>query len=187
VLIKIRILPKKWDYSSWYAELVRSDLPKNIIIGISLSYRHNKLDTFPSFLQKIDGIINQVLSVPWLSKYISDNLTTEFKIRFVPDHSLSVKGKENFLDDLKKFGTNSLEDSIMKMLDDSVFVEVKEKLGPWSRWLILPDRRMVLWQIKGASVLKWKPADFKTITIHETKDWFAAKALIAPDGNVESR
>jgi hypothetical protein len=123
----------RWNYSSWYADLVRNDLPQNIVIGISLSYRRNKLDTFPSFLQKIDGIIHQVLSVPWLSKYISDNPTTEFEIRFVQDRSLSVQGKQNLLEDLNKFGADRLEDGVMKMLDDSVFIVISEKSGAWSR------------------------------------------------------
>jgi hypothetical protein len=46
---------------------------------------------------------------------------------------------------------------------------------------------MILWQIRGMTVLKWKPEDFNTINLYDEKDWFAAKALIAPDGNIESR
>jgi hypothetical protein len=177
----------RWNYPSWNAELVRGDLPQNIILGVSLPFRHNKLDTFPSFIQKIDGIIEQVLSVPWFSKCIKDNPTTEFEIRFVQDRSFSIQAKENFLEKLKEFGDSSLEAGIINALDHSVFIQVQEKSGPWSRWLILPDKRMILWQINGSTVLKWKPENFKTLNLYDKKDWFHAKALISPDGTIESR
>ncbi len=179
---------KTSDFPSWNAELNRSDLPQNIIIGVSLPYKENKLITFPFFLEKIDGIVQHVLSVPWLSKHIFQSPETEFEIRFVGDRSFSPKAKEGFLKDLKGFGANSLSAEIQNMLDESIFMEVLEKTtSSWSRWLILPDRRMVLWQSKGETTLKWKPTDFVTRNMYDTTDWFQAKAIISPNGEIESR
>jgi hypothetical protein len=182
---------KDWQknpgFPSWNATLNRNDLPPNLIIGVSLPYKENRLVTFPVFLEKIDGIIRHVMSVPWLSRYIAENPETEFEIRFVEDRSFSTKGKENFLEDLKTFGADSLNAEIIELLDKSVFIVVLEKRSNWSRWLILPDGRMILWQTKGDSTLKWKPADFETRNMYDTKDWFQTKAVISPDGEIISR
>lgn len=179
---------KKYIFPSWNAELHRNDLPQNVIVGVSLPYKENKLITFPAFLEKIDRIVQQTLSVPWLSKYIADNSETEFEIRFVENRSLSAKAKESFLEDLNKFGANGLNAEILKLIDECVFLEVSEKSpSRWSRWLILPDKRMILWQINGESVLKWKPSDFETRNLYDTKDWFQSKAIISPEGKIESR
>lgn len=183
---------KEWwkspDFPSWNAELQRVDLPQNILIGVSLPYKQDKLEGFWLFYSEIDGIIRQVRSVPWLSKYIEENPETEFEIRYVENRSFSPKGKAEFLEDLKKFGANALSSEILSNLDRSIFLQVSKKkhLG-WSYWLILPDKRMILWQINGDAGLLWKPSDFKTLNKYETKDWFQTKAIISPNGEIESR
>ncbi|CAN5855472.1 hypothetical protein BH20ACI4_BH20ACI4_27740 [soil metagenome] len=183
---------KEWwkspDFLSWNAELQRVDLPQNILIGVSLPYKQDKLEGFWLFYSEIDGIIQQVRSVPWLSKYIEENPETEFEIRYVENRSFSPKGKAEFLEDLKKFGANALSSDILNNLDRSSFLQVsKNKHLGWSYWLILPDKRMILWQINGDAGLLWKHSDFKTLNKYETKDWFQTKAIISPNGEIESR
>jgi len=173
---------------SWNAKLQRKDLPSNVIIGVSLRYISNRLETFDVFLEKIDKIVEHTLSIPWLSKYIAAKPETEFEIRFVEDRSFSPRGYENFLEDLEVFGPNSLNSELKSELEESVFLQVSEKFpSQWSRWLILPDKRMILWQIKGESVFNWKPSDFETRNLYNTKDWFQTKAIILPNGEIESR
>ncbi|HEX8734677.1 MAG TPA: hypothetical protein VF721_05090 [Pyrinomonadaceae bacterium] len=178
---------QKWNFLSWNAELKRNDLPANVIIGVSLPYKEGKLSTFDAFLGNIDAIISRALSVEWLGKYIAENPETELEIRFVGDRSFSPKAQESFLEDLKVFGANALNAEILNQLEKCVFLQVSEKGSKWSRWLILPDKRMILWQVNGDSALKWKPADFETRNMYKTKDWFQMKAIILPNGEIESR
>ena len=179
---------RKWNFLSWNAELHRNDLPPNLIIGISLPYKDNKIVGFDAFQKNIDPIVERVLSVSWLSKVIAEHRETEFEIRFVEDRSLSLKARESFLEDLQVFGANALSAEILNRLDDFIFLEVNEKSRQsWSRWLILPDGRTILWQINGEHALNWKPTDFDTRTLYNTKDWFQTKAVILPNGQIESR
>jgi hypothetical protein len=128
------------------------------------------------------------MSVPWLSIYIAGNPDIEFEIRFVNDRSLSLKAKESFLEASEKFGANSLSPEILSLLDNSVFLEISQKFpSQWSRWLILPDKKMVLWQIRGESVLKWQPSNFETRNFYDSKNWFLSKAVISPNGDIISR
>lgn len=179
---------KKWSYSSWNAELTRNDLPSNVMIGLSLPYKQNRLENFDLFLEKIDELVEHVLSVPWLNEQITDNPDKEFEIRFVEDRSLSKKAHEGFLEDLGVFGPNAVSEEILNGLERAVFVQVSEKFpSRWSRWLILPNKNAVLWQIRGESVFKWKPSDFDTRNLYDTNDWYQTKAIIAPDGIIVSK
>ncbi len=179
---------KSLDFPSWNAELHRKDLPENVIVGVSLPFKENELKIFSSFMTEIDIVIGKVFSVPWLSQYIKENPETEFEIRYVENRSFSPKGKAEFLEDLKKFAVNVLPSEILSDLDNSIFLQVSKKksLG-WSYWLILPDNRMILWQMKEDAGLKWKHTDFETLNKYDVKDWFQAKAIILPNGEIESR
>jgi hypothetical protein len=128
------------------------------------------------------------LSVEWLARQIAEHPETEFEIRFVGERSFSVQAQESFLEDLKAFGASGLKPEILSELEKSVFLQVAEKRrASWSRWLILPDKRMILWQIRGDSALKWKPDDFEKLNLYNEKDWFQMKAIISPSGEIESR
>lgn len=179
---------RKWNYPSWNAKFQRTDLPSNLTIGVSLPYRNGKLDTFDIFISKIDRLAERMLSVPWLANAIKESPETEFEMRFVENRSLSPKAEATFFQDLEKFGPNALDPVTRKEIGNSIFLMVTEsKSSRWSLWLILPDNRMILWYVKGNSVLRWKPTDFETRILHDVPDWFHAKAVISPTGEIESR
>ena len=47
-----------------------------------------------------------------------------------------------------------------------VFLQVESVPGEWSRWIILPNQKMILWQIEGNQALKWNMSDFNTVDKH---------------------
>jgi len=166
--------------------LLRKDLPENILIGVSLPYDHDRLVTFDSFLKNMDSFVALALSVPWLEKYLLEHRDVRMEIRFVTDRSASPKLVSYFLETAKALGAEPLAASVTPSLDQSAFVEFQERDGS-SRWLVLPDRRMILFDFQGDAVLRWKIADFNTRTRYNSKFWHMASALISPDGTIESR
>lgn len=179
------------DYSTekffrWNAELHRNDLPENIIIGVSLPYENSKLTNFNLFLSKIDSMVDLALSVPWFSKYLSEHPDTTMEIRFVTDRSMSPKAVRYFLETLKELKAEDLANHVQDKLPESVFVEVSEK-GGWSRWIVLPDRKMILFDFQGDKVLKWRLEDFVTQIRYDTKYWHMTKAIISPTGEIDAK
>jgi hypothetical protein len=170
----------------WNAELQRNDLAKNIRIGVSLPYENNKLANFDLFLRNIDAIVALPLSVPWLSRYFSEHPETTMEIRFVTDRSMSPKAVSYFADTMKSLSAEALLAEVQPLLGASSFVVITTPAG-WSRWVVLPDRRMVLFDFQGNAVLRWRPGDFETRTRYDTKFWRMAKAVINPEGQIVSR
>lgn len=164
----------------------RKDLPANVVIGVSLPFQNGKLRYFDIFRERIDGFVSQTLSVPWLAEYIKTHPQNKFEIRFVNDRSFSDKGEDNFSDIMKKGGKQAQANEIAGLLAQSTFLQVEEK-ERWSRWLVLPDKRMVLWDFRGESVLKWKASEFETWTPHGTRDWYGAFAIISTNGEIQVR
>jgi hypothetical protein len=179
------------DYSTerffrWNAELHRKDLPDNIIIGVSLPYENNKLTNFNLFLSKIDSMVGLVLSVKWFTKYLSEHPDTTTEIRFVTDRSMSPKAVGYFVKTLKGLKADGLAARVQDQLSESVFVEVSEH-GGWSRWVVLPNGKMILFDFQGDKVLKWRLEDFVTQIRYDTKDWHMSKAVISPAGEIETK
>lgn len=179
---------RKYSFPSWNATLQRKDLPPNVIIGVSIPFKKGKLTTFNLFVERIDGIVNLVFSVPWLDKYIKNHPENKFEIRFVKDRSFSEHAEIGFWEIMKKGGKEQRVKAISNEISQSAFLQINETDGGWSRWLVLPDRRMILWDFRSSSVLKWKPSDFETWDrFDDTPDWFSACAIITKDGKIELR
>jgi len=173
-------------FPRWNAMLQRSDLPQNIMIGVSLPYDHDRLVTFESFLKNIDSFVALSLSVPWLEKYLREHRDVRMEIRFVTDRSASPKLVSYFLETAKALGAEPLAAKVTPVLDKSAFVEFQDRSG-WSRWLVLPDRRMILFDFQGDAVLGWKLTDFNTRSRYNSNFWHMASAVVSADGTIESR
>jgi hypothetical protein len=185
-LSSVDVEPMGEKYPRWNAELYRGDLPHNVFIGVSLPFEKKRLKNFDLFLTGIDAMVDHTLSVPWLSAYLKGHPDTSIEVRFVTDRSLSPKAAEYLLGTLKEFGAETLAAEVQGQLDRSVFLEVRQE-GGWSRWLILSDRRAILFDFQGDAALNWKVEELTTRTRYDVKYWHMAKAVIAPNGDVLSR
>jgi hypothetical protein len=106
------------------------------------------------------------------------------EIRFVDDRSISPKAFDYLERTLKEMHSEELLNTVRNQLSRCAFVEFDED-GLWSRWIVLPDRKMVLFDFWEDKVLSWTAADFQTQTRFDTKDWHMAGALITPTGTIE--
>jgi hypothetical protein len=173
-------------FPRWNAKLHRNDLPEKITIGISLPFENRRLINFDLFLQRIDSIVSLPLSVPWLSGYLSRPSEEEMEIRFVTDRSMSAKAESYFAETLTALKASPLLAESKPWLPGSTFIEFRSPHG-WSRWVVLPNHKMILFDFQGETVLKWRLDDFNTQTRYGTRYWHMAAAVINPQGEIEKK
>ncbi|MHC4284482.1 MAG: hypothetical protein ACYSWZ_16145 [Planctomycetota bacterium] len=146
----------------WHATLSDPNLPSNVCIGLFVPLQDEKLGSLKPFLEKSNYYVDLTLSVPWFEKYVKEHPEVTVEIRFVEDCSMSKKAGKSLLDDMEGNNKVSLANKIKPLLKDSCFLEIDEGQGRFSRWVVLPDRRMVLWHYMGDKVVKWNSSQFDT-------------------------
>jgi hypothetical protein len=140
------------------ATLRRPSLPPQIAEDVALLFQDGKIEGVEDLAERLAPYEALAFSVPWLKRYLTDHLEQLMYIRFVHDRSLSAKAMQNFAADMKKLGRESLADEVASVQDRAALVF----LDYGSDWIILPDKRMILWRhYLPASFLKWSAKDFK--------------------------
>jgi hypothetical protein len=166
----------------WHATLSDPNLPSNVCIGLYVPIQDEKLGSLKPFLEKSNYYVDLTLSVPWFEKYVKEHPEVTVEIRFVEDCSMSKEAGKSLLDDMEGNNKVSLANKIKPLLKDSCFLEIDEGQGRFSRWVVLPDRRMVLWHFQGDKVVKWSSSQFDTWDRH---GFSSACAIISATGEIE--
>ena len=165
----------------WHATLSGPNLPSNVCIGLYVPLQDEKLGSLKPFLEKSNYYVDLTLSVPWFEKYVKEHPEVTVEIRFVEDYSMSKKARKSLLDDMEG-NKVSLANKIKPLLKDSCFLEIDEGQGRFSRWVVLPDRKMVLWHFMGDKVVKWNSSQFDTWNDY---GFSRACAIISATGEIE--
>ena len=140
------------------ATLRQPSLPPNVGEDVVLLFHDGGIEGVGEIADRIAPYVALSLSVPWLNEYRASHPEQKMFIRFVHDRSFSEKAMQNFAADMKKLGKESLANEVAKVQDKAALVF----LDYGSDWIILPDKRMILWRhYLPASFLKWTEADFK--------------------------
>lgn len=166
------------------ATLRRPSLPQNIRDDVVLLFHDGKIDGVENLAERIEPSEALALSVPWLNAYLADHPRQPMYIRFVHDRSFSAKAMRNFAADMRELGKESLSDEVAAVQDKATLVF----LDYGSDWIILPDKRMILWRhYEPAGYLKWQATDFK---IERCADYNAngggcIGAVVFPAGDIE--
>jgi hypothetical protein len=177
-LARISSIDSNGEYG-WNAMLSAPRLQPRWVVGVTLYLdSKNRLPMVDRFLQRIDAYIDLAQSVPWLSAYTRDHRDVGIELRYVQDRSLSDKVFENLARNLRQNGKSALADRVIRDRDESVFLEVQES-GQWSRWIVFPNREMLLWHFKSESTLGFKADDMK---LWDYLGWHGAGVLVTADG-----
>jgi hypothetical protein len=166
---------------SWNAELGSKELPQNLIIGVSLLYRRNRLDGVDSLLHQVPNYTALVLSVPWLQAYLRDKPLSKIEMRYVNGRSLSTKASQGLAEDLRSHGKSGLAQMVERDAMSSAFLEVNDGAGCWSRAVVFPNRDVLLWHFKCDSVFGLSATQFK---VWDFYGWRSTGTVIGPDGSI---
>jgi len=163
------------------ATLRQPSLPPNVAEDVVLLFHDGRIDGAGEIADRIAPYVALALSVPWLNEYRANHPDQKMYIRFVHDRSFSEKAMRNFAADMKKLGKPSLADEVAKVQDKAALVF----LDYGSDWIILPDKRMILWRhYLPAGFLKWTEADFsfERCADYNANDGGCVGMLITADG-----
>lgn len=183
---------KEWVNGSSFednlqATLKRKDLPGNFQIGIALPFKAGEVKGVDAFTRGADQYLDLALSVPWLKEYVSSNARVGFELRFVGDRSFSEKAMRIFADDMRLKGKESLVKEVEAVQKDVSLLAVGWKYYR-DYWLVLPDKRVVLWRYNThrTAPLKWETEGFVAwdCSNYQAK---CVGAVISPDGKVGSK
>jgi len=166
------------------ATLRRPSLPQHIAEDVVLLFHDGKIEGVEDLAEHIAPYEALALSVPWLHRYLADHVEQDLYIRFVHERSFSTKGMQNFAADMKKLGKESLANEVAQVQDKATLVF----LDYGSEWIILPDKRMILWRhYAPASFLKWKATDFKfeRCADYNANNGGCVGAVVSADGTLQ--
>jgi hypothetical protein len=148
-----------------------------------LLYKGGKVYGVSDFLQGASRYENLALSVPWLTRLRTDHPDWPITLLWVHDASFSDKGMRQFANDMHRLHKDALADEVRKVQHDVAVLNVS--YGDW--WLVLPDKRMVLWRFESVSGL----LDFKRSSFwpQECSDYRGVTggcvgAEVSPDGQL---
>lgn len=140
------------------AILRKSSLPPHVAEDVALAFHNGKIEGAEDLAERIAPYEAVAFSVPWLDLYLADHPEQPLYIRFVHERSFSPKAMQNFAADMKELGKESLANEVAAVQDQAALVFLD--YGSW--WIILPDKRMILWRhYLPAGFLKWQTTDFK--------------------------
>jgi hypothetical protein len=126
-------------------------------------------------LRWVNPAVESFNSVGWLTAYLVAHPGLAVEVRFVNGVSLSPHATDGFRRDMQQ--RPRAVDSWN--LGGALFLEVSHDRTGYSRWLLLRDRSMILWQFQGSDVLKWSARDLTTWPCY---GWSCVGLRVSPDG-----
>ena len=128
------------------------DLPSNYFFAPKFSKEENVITPVQPFLDRYSEYINSLKKVNWLQQWINEKKGT-VEIAFANDRSFTQRAENFFTNDTKTF---IQQNNLQEKLSQAVLIKVTEGKGKFSRWIILPDGRVILWHYKGSGTLNFK-------------------------------
>jgi hypothetical protein len=166
-----------------HALVKKPTFPKGFSENVILLYRNGKAIGVDGFLNGASRYEQLVLSVPWFSRLQAKYPNWGTTLLWVHDVSFSDKAMKQFSADMHVFRKDALAEEVRKVQRDVAVLNVS--YGDW--WLVLPDKRMVLWRYESVSgLLGLKQADFR---LHECTDYRdvtggCVGAVVSPEGEL---
>ena len=166
-----------------HAVLRRETFPKGFYEDAILLYNDGKVLGTEDFVQNAGKYEKLALSVPWLSSLLSKYPRLAVSVFWVHDRSFSDKAMRIFAADMDILEKGALASEVRAGQDDVALITVN--YGDY--WLILPDKRMILWRYTSVSgLLNFKPSDFNVRRCSDYADVTGGcvGAMVMPDGTL---
>lgn len=138
ILLKDDVLPVNFQFETRFSIKGDSIFQPYIFLATR--------NTYKARLQKTDWWYNQVIGAS----------ATKAFIHFTDSTSMTPRAIQFFKNDTKRFVDKN---KLAEDLKNSLLVTVRESGQKYSRWIILPDSRLILWHYKGNGVLGFSDLD----------------------------
>jgi len=167
-------------------------LPKWLHVSASLPVQEGAVVGADEALRLASDYANLVLAVPWLDRWMTDHEQSAW-IVLEGSRSFHDEAVRIFDADMKAMGKESLRREVLAAMEQVVLISVESNSA---FWLVLPDRRVVLWRFRSLTniprtdsrhgLLKWSWADFQTTErLDAWSPWReCAGALVSAEGDL---
>lgn len=180
------------DEATMDVRLGSPTLPKWLHIAALLPIHEYTVVGAEDLVRLAPGYENLVLSVPWLNRWLADHAQSIW-ISFAKGRSFSEEAMAVFDADMKAMGKESLLQEVRAVQEQVALIDVQNSIA---YWLVLPDKRMVLWRFHALpnvapadsrlGLLRWTQADFTTT--ERVEAWSAwrhcAGSVVSAEGNL---
>ncbi len=166
-----------------HAVLRQGSFPKGFYEDAILLYNDGKVLGTEDFLQNAGKYEKLALSVPWLNSLLSKYPALAVSVLWVHDRSFSEKAMGIFAADMDILEKGALASEVRAEENEVALITVN--YGDY--WLILPDKRMILWRYTSVSgLLNFKPSDLnaRRCSDYATVTGGCVGALVMPDGTL---
>lgn len=140
----------------WEGVLQSSSLPPAVTFQVSLPVKDGRVVVPEGVAEKIERAATLPLSVPWFKAFVEQHPNVEINVRFETDRSLPPSWLRLFVDEMNLGNAEqkALGEAVAHAAGEVSFFQVKKEEDRWSRWIVFPDRRMVLWDYHGDGLLE---------------------------------
>jgi hypothetical protein len=166
-----------------HALVKKPTFPKGFSENVILLYGNGRANGVDGFLNGAGRYEQLVLSVPWLSRLRTKYPDWPTTLLWVHDVSFSDKAMKQFAADMHVLRKDALAKEVGMVQHDVAVLNVS--YGDW--WLVLPDKRMVLWRYESVSgLLGFKKADFslRECTDYQGVTGGCVGAVVSPEGEI---
>lgn len=174
--------------SNLYLVLKNEAMPECLAIRLIEPVVDGKVQNVDAFSSTIGSYQTRVLSIEWLRKLATSGRFPIW-LRFVKDASMSEKAVETFTEDMRLLGKTELVSEVAQHRREIALISVGGGLDYYqSYWLVMPDRRVILWRYGYNFGLGFALNDFasKTCPTYHSGTVQCVGAVISPDGEVVS-
>ncbi|HEX2592373.1 MAG TPA: hypothetical protein VHL34_12795 [Rhizomicrobium sp.] len=177
----------------------RGTSPADISLELPFSSRIEGVREFDEKIVRYEALLS---SMPWLVQALhadatananlvymddpSQNPDLTAKIVYVNDASLNAATLAAFRADMHAGGNDRLADDVAAVLDDAILLNT----GHWTSqavWIVLPDRRTILWRYGSQDkLLNWQASSIKSRPCNgpQILEHYCSGAVISADGKL---
>lgn len=140
----------------WEGVLQSSSLPPNVSLEVTLPVEGDRFAVPEGLAERIERVAALPLSVPWFKAFVEQHPGIEVILYFDTDRSLPPLWLRMFTDSMNQGNEEqkALGAEVARSAAAVSFLRVRGGEDRWSRWIVLPDRRMILWEYHGDGVLE---------------------------------
>jgi hypothetical protein len=140
----------------WEGVLQSSSLPSTVSLQVSLPVEGDRFAVPEGLAERMERVAALPFAVPWFKAFVEQHPGIEVILRFETDRSLPPEWLHMFVHDMNQGNAEqkALGGEVERAAAEVTFLQVRSSDDRWSRWIVFPDRRMVLWDYHGDGVLE---------------------------------
>ncbi len=167
-----------------HATLRKPGFPANFVDALVLRYHQGETEGVEGFLRAAGKFEDLTLSVGWLKDLMEQGPHVQYRLAYVHDASLGDKAMDVFSADMRKIGKQDLAAEVRRARADVALLIIGMQYYE-SYWLVLPDKRLLLWRYRGQTgLLRWTSSDFTGMECSKYQDLTdrCVGSLVSADG-----